>query len=102
MASVLQSVDVEVERLDVSVCTVPTDFAESDGTAAWDSTTIVLVEAHAGDRIGLGYTYGDAAVGMLIRDTLAGVVVGRDALAVTASASALGRACRNLGRPGLA
>jgi len=63
---------------------------------------MVLVEAHAGDRIGLGYTYGDAATGALVRDTLAEVVEGHDALAVTASWQALGRACRNLGRPGLA
>jgi L-alanine-DL-glutamate epimerase-like enolase superfamily enzyme len=102
MAAVLRPVDAGVDRLDVSVYTVPTDFPETDGTAAWDSTTIVLVEAHAGDRVGLGYTYGDAAVGTLICDTLAEVVEGRDALSVTASWSALGRACRNLGRPGLA
>lgn len=91
-----------MEGVDVSVFTVPTDFPESDGTATWDSTTMVLVEARAGDRVGLGYTYGDAATGALVRDTLAGVVEGRDALAVTASWDALGRACRNLGRPGLA
>ena len=35
--------DVAVERLDVSTYTVPTDEPESDGTAQWDSTTIVVV-----------------------------------------------------------
>ena len=102
MASTVQAVDVAVERLEVSAYRVPTDFPESDGTAEWDATTIVLVEAHAGDRVGLGYTYGDSATGVLVRDTLADVVEGRDALAVAASWEALGRACRNLGRPGLA
>jgi L-alanine-DL-glutamate epimerase-like enolase superfamily enzyme len=102
MVAAEPGIDVAVERLDVSVYTVPTDFPESDGTAEWDATTMVLVEAHAGDRVGLGYTYGDAATGALVRDTLAEVVEGRDALAVTASWQALGRACRNLGRPGLA
>jgi len=102
MATAVRGIEVAVERLDVSVYTVPTDFPESDGTAEWDATTMVLVEAHAGDRIGLGYTYGDAATGALVRDTLAEVVEGHDALAVTASWQALGRACRNLGRPGLA
>jgi L-alanine-DL-glutamate epimerase-like enolase superfamily enzyme len=102
MAAAVRGIDVAVERRDVSVYTVPTDFPESDGTAEWDATTMVLVEAHAGDRVGLGYTYGDAATGALVRDTLAEVVAGRDALAVTASSQALGRACRNLGRPGLA
>ena len=95
-------IEAAVERLDVSVYTVPTDFPESDGTAKWDATTMVLVEAHAGDRIGLGYTYGDAATGVLVRDTLAAIVEGRDAMAVTANWQALGCACRNLGRPGLA
>jgi L-alanine-DL-glutamate epimerase-like enolase superfamily enzyme len=102
MATVARAVDVVVERLDVSVYTVPTDVPESDGTAEWDATTMVLVEAHGGDRIGLGYTYADAAAGTLVLDTLAGVAEGRDALAVTATWQALGRACRNLGRPGLA
>jgi L-alanine-DL-glutamate epimerase-like enolase superfamily enzyme len=102
MASAIHGVDVAVEGLDVSVYTVPTDFPESDGTAEWDATTMVLVEARAGDRVGIGYTYGDAATGVLVRDTLAEVVEGRDALAVTASWQALARACRNLGRPGLA
>jgi L-alanine-DL-glutamate epimerase-like enolase superfamily enzyme len=98
----VRGIDAAVERLDVSVYTVPTDFPESDGTADWDSTTMVLVEAHAAERTGLGYTYGDAATGTLVHEMLAGVVEGRDALAVTASWEALGRACRNLGRPGLA
>jgi L-alanine-DL-glutamate epimerase-like enolase superfamily enzyme len=102
MASTVQAVDVAVERLEVSAYTVPTDLPESDGTTEWDATTLVLVEAHAADRVGLGYTYGAAATGMLVRGTLAEVVAGRDALAVAASWEALGRACRNLGRPGLA
>ncbi|HZO34027.1 MAG TPA: enolase C-terminal domain-like protein [Gaiellaceae bacterium] len=101
MTITAQRVDVAVERLDVSVFTVPTDFPESDGTAKWDATTMVLVEAHAGDRTGLGYTYGDPAAGALIRGTLAPLVEGRDALAVTRTTELLRRACRNLGRPGL-
>jgi L-alanine-DL-glutamate epimerase-like enolase superfamily enzyme len=92
---------VAVERLDVSAYRVPTDGAESDGTATWESTTLVLVEAHGGGQIGVGYTYGDAATATVIRDTLAPLVAGRDALAVTAAWDAMCRACRNLGRPGV-
>ena len=65
-----------LERIEVSAYTVPTDFPEADGTATWDATTMVVVEAHAGDRSGLGYTYGDPATAGLVHDTLAGVVVG--------------------------
>ena len=52
--------DVAVERLDVSASTIPTDQPESDGTLEWDSTTIVLVEAHAGGHTGIGWTYGQS------------------------------------------
>lgn len=41
---------VPIERLGVSVYTVPTDFPESDGTYSWDKTTMVLVEASAGGK----------------------------------------------------
>ena len=58
--------EVAVESLDVAAYTIPTDEPESDGTLEWDSTTIVLVEAHAGDATGLGYTYTDAAAAKLI------------------------------------
>jgi L-alanine-DL-glutamate epimerase-like enolase superfamily enzyme len=102
MPTVTQPLDVAVEWLELSAYRVPTDFPESDGTARWDATTIVVVEAHGGDRVGLGYTYGDAATGTLIRDTLAPIVEGRDAVTVAASWQALTAACRNLGRPGLA
>jgi L-alanine-DL-glutamate epimerase-like enolase superfamily enzyme len=90
-----------LQRLDVSAYTVPTDEPESDGTADWDSTTIVLAEVHAGDASGLGYTYGDVAVGTLVESKLAGVVRGRDAMAVPAAWEAMVEAIRNLGRPGI-
>ena len=63
---------VRIDRLEVSAYTVPTDFPESDGTYAWEHTTLVLVEATAGGKTGLGYTYADTATAALIRDSLAG------------------------------
>ncbi len=94
--------DVAVEGIDVAAYTVPTDAPESDGTAEWESTTMVLVEAHGAGQTGLGYTYGDVASGTVIDSVLRGVVTGRDAMAVGATWEAMGRACRNLGRPGVA
>jgi L-alanine-DL-glutamate epimerase-like enolase superfamily enzyme len=94
--------EVAVAGIDVTAYTVPTDAPESDGTAEWNSTTMVLVEARAGGETGLGYTYGDLASGTVIDSVLREVVVGRDALAVGAAWEAMGRACRNLGRPGVA
>ena len=69
------------EGLAVSAYEIPTDQPESDGTLEWDATTLVVVEARAGDETGLGFTYGDAAVATLIDSKLAGVVEGSDALA---------------------
>jgi L-alanine-DL-glutamate epimerase-like enolase superfamily enzyme len=92
---------VAVEHLDVSAYEVPTDAPESDGTLAWASTTIVVVEAHGGGRTGLGYTYGDASIAAFVKSMLDGVVAGCDAMAVSAAWAAMGRAIRNAGRPGL-
>ena len=90
-----------IEKIDVSVFTVPTDFPESDGTLEWDKTTIVIVEATAGGVRSLGYTYADTATAKLIKDLLCGIVQGRDAMDVPGAWSAMVHAIRNLGRPGI-
>jgi len=82
----------------VHVCTIPTDEPESDGTAEWDSTTIVIVEAGDGAAVGIGYTYCEAAAAELIRSKLADLVH-ED---VRASWLAMNGAVRNAGRPGIA
>ena len=43
-----------VERVDVSAFVIPTDAPEADGTFEWQSTTLVVVEARAGDVRGIG------------------------------------------------
>ncbi len=68
----------------------------------WEATTLVLVEVQAGGTTGLGYSYADTATARLVRDLLADVVRGRDAMAVAGSWSAMVAAIRNLGRPGIA
>lgn len=90
-----------IQDLEVGVYTVPTDAPESDGTFAWDSTTIVVVHAFAGGERGLGYTYADIATARLIEDRLADVVRGADATAPQANWAAMVHAIRNLGRPGI-
>ncbi|HEX3519156.1 MAG TPA: hypothetical protein VHT29_09005, partial [Solirubrobacteraceae bacterium] len=54
-----------VERIDVEAYTIPTDAPEGDGTLEWDSTTIVVVQAHAQGHVGLGYTYADVSTAKL-------------------------------------
>jgi L-alanine-DL-glutamate epimerase-like enolase superfamily enzyme len=92
---------VAVERLEVSAYTVPTDSPESDGTLKWDSTTMILVEAHGGGKWGLGYTYGDISVGKFIESKLVSEVEGTDALSPPGAWAAMQRAIRNAGRPGV-
>lgn len=95
-------VSTPVQRLDVAVYRVPTEEPESDGTLAWDATTLVVVRVHAGDVVGLGYSYTDASAATLIRGVLAEVVVGTDAFAVTRTWDAMVAAVRNIGRDGVA
>jgi L-alanine-DL-glutamate epimerase-like enolase superfamily enzyme len=92
-----------VRRLDVQAYRVPTDGgAESDGTLVWDATTLVLVELEAGGCTGIGYTYADVATATLIREVLADVVRGADALQHGAIWAAMVAKIRNLGREGVA
>ena len=90
-----------VERLEVSAYTVPTDEPESDGTLEWDSTTIVVVEAHSDGRTGLGYTYCDAAAAEVVSSQLSGAVEGEDAMDVRAAWLRMSAQVRNSGQPGI-
>jgi L-alanine-DL-glutamate epimerase-like enolase superfamily enzyme len=91
-----------IESIQVSCYTVPTETPESDGTLKWDKTTLVLVEASAGGKCGLGFSYADAATGKLIESLLADVVNGRNAFDVAGAHAAMLHQIRNLGRPGIA
>ncbi|HJT04759.1 MAG TPA: enolase C-terminal domain-like protein [Pseudonocardiaceae bacterium] len=92
---------VPIERLDVSSYCIPTDSHESDGTLAWDSTTLVLVTAHAGGCTGIGYTYGGPSVATVVSGKLGEVVTGHDALRPASAWASMQHAVRNLGKPGV-
>jgi L-alanine-DL-glutamate epimerase-like enolase superfamily enzyme len=90
-----------IEGLRTRACTFPTDAPEADGTLAWDSTTIVLVEARAEGCVGTGWTYAPRAAAVAVEDLLASVVVGRDPRAPVASQAAMVAAARNAGHGAL-
>jgi L-alanine-DL-glutamate epimerase-like enolase superfamily enzyme len=91
-----------VEQVEVSAYTIPTDGPESDGTLEWDSTTMVIVQARAGELVGLGYTYTHDAAVRLIEDKLAPAVRGRRLDGDLSGAwHEMGNVLRNVGRPGL-
>ena len=91
-----------VSAVEATALTIPTDEPEADGTIAWDATTIVVVRVRADGLVGTGWTYGSAAAAAVVEQTLAPVVTGSDALATVGTWSAMVRALRNIGRPGVA
>jgi L-alanine-DL-glutamate epimerase-like enolase superfamily enzyme len=90
-----------IEHVTLSAYRIPTDYPEADGTLDWNPTTLVLVEARAGNHTGVGFTYADTATAQLVNQTLIGVVRGRPAMAVTHCWHAMLHEVRNLGRPGV-
>lgn len=93
---------IGVKKIDVFVFNIPTKTPESDGTLAWDSTTMVLVKAAAGDEVGIGYTYAPRAAASVIFDVLRNVVVGKNVLDIPAMSKAMIHAIRNSGNCGIA
>lgn len=92
----------EVRELRLSSYRVPTAAPEADGTATWEATELLVVEAVAGDQVGLGWSYCAArAVERVVADLLTPVVVGGDALDVPRLWQRMVRTVRNAGRPGL-
>lgn len=90
-----------IDSVSASAYVIPTDMPEADGTYEWNSTTLVLVRVQGGGRTGIGYGYADTATVRLIRDKLASLLEGQDALNIPACWHAMVRAIRNLGRPGI-
>jgi L-alanine-DL-glutamate epimerase-like enolase superfamily enzyme len=91
----------EIDRVAISAYEVPTVAPESDGTAEWNKTTLVIAEVSAGGETGLGYTYADLATARLAQDLLAEAARGKDPLDVNAVHAAMVHAVRNHGRGGV-
>jgi L-alanine-DL-glutamate epimerase-like enolase superfamily enzyme len=91
-----------IEDVRALAYTIPTDRPEADGTFAWDSTTLVLVEVRGGGKLGLGYTYSHSSIASLIGGELSDVVKRCDAFDPPAAWRAMNAAVRNMGRDGLA
>lgn len=85
----------------ISAYTIPTDQPESDGTAAWDSTTIVIVELTADGVTGLGYSYANAAAAHAAEELVQKEILHRDPFDIPSLHSAMDRQVRNWGRSGV-
>ena len=98
---------VRVSRLQAGTYRIPTTLGgrarpESDGTATWDHTDVLVVEVHAAGETGLGYAYASPAALTVARDTLAHLVLGSDVFDAARTFWAMARAVRNTGWPGVA
>lgn len=98
----MRSAAVTLRRLSAAAYTIPTDFPEADGTAQWDSTTLIVVRAEAGGQQGLGYSYTDSCAVPLIHSRFAPLLTGHDAMDPPAAWRSMQGAIRNLGREGIA
>ncbi|CAN5128448.1 enolase C-terminal domain-like protein [soil metagenome] len=90
----------------ISFYRVPTEsfgetMGESDGTAEWDSTGVLLVELHAADAVGIGYSYTSPAAATIATEILVPMVIGSNPLKTSASFWAMAEAVRNLGWSGI-
>ena len=74
----MSSAAAQIDRVEATAYTVPTDAPEADGTIRWDATTIVIAEVRCGDYEGLGYTYTHRAAAALIAKPLRDCLLGAD------------------------
>jgi L-alanine-DL-glutamate epimerase-like enolase superfamily enzyme len=97
----LRAATSPITDLIATAYTIPTDAPEADGTLSWDSTTLVVAQAHCGEVVGTGWTYGSPACTTVINTALADQVTGRDALDIAGASDAMVKALRNVGRQGV-
>ena len=90
-----------IDEVETRVLRIPTDAPEADGTATWDTTTLIVVLLRAGGVTGLGYTYSSAAAATVVDDELAPALRGRSLTDLGAIVADLEHALRNAGRPGI-
>ena len=81
--------------------TIPTDAPEADGTIAWDSTTMVVVEVEAGGKTGLGYSYAHKSSALVARELVEKHCLGHDAMDIHELFGTMRRSQRNYGSEGI-
>jgi L-alanine-DL-glutamate epimerase-like enolase superfamily enzyme len=98
----IASSETSVESVKVSAYTIPTDAPEADGTFSWNSTTLVLCEIQAADKIGIGYTYGDKGTALLADELATKCLLGQAVLDIPALHGFMLEQVRNDGSRGVA
>ncbi|MEV0091058.1 enolase C-terminal domain-like protein [Streptomyces sp. NPDC050738] len=91
-----------LEQMMVSAYTVPTDAPEADGTSAWDTTKVVIVEARSGTTYGTGWSYAPLSAGALAQEQLGPALMGSDVFDIAALHEVMCRTVHAAGRSGVA
>lgn len=91
-----------INNLKVSAYKIPTATPESDGTINWNSTTLILVKVKAADKTGIGYTYANEAIAIVIDKVLKNIIVDANALDIPSLNAKMIAAIRNDGQVGIA
>ncbi|MBC5828927.1 MAG: mandelate racemase [Candidatus Eremiobacteraeota bacterium] len=90
-----------IEEVGAAAYRIPTATPESDGTAAWDATTLVVVHIRSAGHVGFGYTYADLGTADVINQTLRPKLEQQDAGCIGALWASMVGAVRNIGRRGV-
>ena len=93
--------DATVTKLEVSAYKIPTDATEADGTAKWNSTTLILVQIKAGGKTGIGYSYATVATAFFINTELKELIIGKNAFDIPGINLFLTQQIRNSGTCGI-
>ncbi len=93
---------VKIRSLNTSVYKIPTEHPESDGTLKWNSCTLILVEIEGGGKKGLGYSYGNEAIGYYVEKVLKEIVIDSKIMDIPAIWNSMTAAVRNDGNSGIA
>lgn len=95
------NLDLKITSGQITALKIPTDRPESDGTAKWDSTTIIIVELTAAGVTGLGYAYTNVAAATVAQELVDKEILNQQAFDIPQLHSAMNNKTRNWGRPGL-
>jgi L-alanine-DL-glutamate epimerase-like enolase superfamily enzyme len=94
-------VEENIQRAEAAAFTIPTETPESDGTAEWSATTLVVVRLEAQGVTGLGYTYAHECCVSMIRATLFPIVLGKCPFSIASLWNEMNITVRNFGRSGV-
>lgn len=95
--------NVRVDRVQVEAFRFPTESAsETDGTASWSATTMLVVHISASGATGLGYSYTHAAAARVVDETFKDLLMGTNPFDIPAVCDHLRGAVRNVGLAGIA